>query len=150
MEEKGFCPLASPANVAIRARVSPAAAIAALKKFESPDTLTPEAENEGRRIERIAGGYIVLNAVRHREQVTREEIRRQTRDRVARFRDKKKDVTLDNGCNAKCNAGCNGGALHGCTHRNGLIGPCNAKCNAGVTQSEGVAVAEAGTEAEHS
>ena len=73
MDEDGFCPFASPANVAIRARVAPAAAFAALKKFESPDPLTPEAEHEGRRIKRVPGGYMVLNAVKHREQLTREE-----------------------------------------------------------------------------
>ena len=95
MDEDGFCPFASPANVAIRARVQPAIAIAALKKFESPDPLTPEAEHEGRRIERVPGGYIVLNAVRHREQVTREEIRKQTRERVQRLQ------RQEAGCNGK-------------------------------------------------
>jgi hypothetical protein len=95
MDENGFCPFASPANVAIRARVAPAVAIAALKKFESPDPLTPEAEHEGRRIKRVPGGYMVLNAVKHREQVTREEIRRQTRERVQRLRDKKRDGVRD-------------------------------------------------------
>src|SRR5258705_687709 len=93
MDEDGFCPMASPANVAIRDRVSPAAAAAALKKFESPDPMTPNAEYEGRRVERVPGGYIVLNAVKHREQVTREEIRLQDAARAKRYRERKRSVT---------------------------------------------------------
>ncbi len=36
MDEDGFCPFASPANIAIRARVSFAAPVAVLKRFEGP------------------------------------------------------------------------------------------------------------------
>jgi hypothetical protein len=92
MDEDGFCPFASPANVARRARVSPAAAVAALKRFQAPDPLTPEAENQGRRIERVAGGYIVLNALKHREQLTREERRKQDAERARRYRARKRSV----------------------------------------------------------
>jgi hypothetical protein len=95
MNEDGFCRFASPANVARRARVSPAATVAALKKFEGPDPLTPEDENQGRRIERVPGGWIVLNAVKHREQVTREEIRRQDAERARRYRERKRSLTLE-------------------------------------------------------
>jgi hypothetical protein len=93
MDEQGFCRFAYPANVARRARVSPAAAVAALKKFEAPDPLSPEDDNEGRRIERVAGGYVVLNAGRYREQMTREEIRRQDAERARRYRERKRSVT---------------------------------------------------------
>ena len=51
--------------------------VAALMRFEGPDLLTPQDENQGRRMERVAGGYIVLNAVKHREQLTREETTKQ-------------------------------------------------------------------------
>jgi hypothetical protein len=100
MNEDGFCRFASPANVALRARVPAADAVVALKKFEGPDPLTPEDENQGRRIERVPGGYIVLNAIRHREQVTREEIRRQDADRAKKYRERLKtpvtpNITLD-------------------------------------------------------
>jgi hypothetical protein len=93
MDEEGFCRFSSPANIARRARVSPAAAVAALKKFEGPNPLTPEDENEGRRIERVAGGYIVLNAVKHREQLTREGTRKQNAERARRYRERKRRVT---------------------------------------------------------
>jgi hypothetical protein len=94
MDQDGFCRFASPANIARRARVSPAAAVAALKKFEAPDPLSPEGENEGRRIERVAGGYIVLSAVRHQRQLTREETRKQDAERAKRYRARKRNVTL--------------------------------------------------------
>ena len=95
MDQDGFCRFASPANIARRARVSPAAAVAALKKFEAPDPLSPEGENEGRRIERAAGGYIVLNAVKHRTQLTREEKRKQDAERARRYRERKRTVTSE-------------------------------------------------------
>jgi hypothetical protein len=92
IDEDGFCRFASPTNIARRARVSPAAAVAALKKFEGPDPLAPEDENEGRRIERVAGGYIFLNAVKHREQLTREVTRKQNAERARRYRERKRKV----------------------------------------------------------
>ena len=95
MDQDGFCRFASPANIARRARVSPAAAVAAVKKFEAPDPLSPEGENEGRRIERVAGGYIVLNAVKHRRQLTREETRKQDAERARRYRERKRRVTAE-------------------------------------------------------
>jgi hypothetical protein len=95
MDEDGFCRIASPANIARLARVSPAAAVAALKRFEGRDPLSPEDENEGRRIERVAGGYIVLNAVKHREQLIREETRKQDAERARRYRERKRSVTRE-------------------------------------------------------
>jgi hypothetical protein len=95
MDEDGLCRFSSPANVALRARVSPAAAAAALKKFEAPDPMTPEDENEGRRIERVPGGWLVLNAVRYREQLTREEKRKQDAERARRYRERKRTVTSE-------------------------------------------------------
>jgi hypothetical protein len=138
MDEDGFCPMASPANVAIRARVSPAAAVAALKRFESPDPMTPEDENEGRRIERVPGGWLVLNAVKHREQVTREEIRRQTRERAQRFRDKKKDITQEP-LRSNADALQNNAPPLRVTQKEADI----THRNAGVTQSVSEAVSEA-------
>jgi hypothetical protein len=83
----------SPANVALRARVSSVAAVATLKKFEGPDPLTPDAKHEGRRIERLPGGWIVLNAIKHREQVTLEEIGRQDAEKARRYRERKRSLT---------------------------------------------------------
>ena len=93
--------------------------------------MTPDAKYEGRRIERVDGGYLVLNAGKYRTQVTREEIRRQTRERVARFRDKKKDVTQDRYTEGEAKTDIDGSGNASVTQD--VTG--NAECNAGVTQS---------------
>ncbi len=96
MDETGFVQFASPANVAHRARVDLKGAEEALASLEAPDPNSFDPDNEGRRIERVPGGWIVLNAAKYREIVTRSISKEQTRERVARFREKRKgnaDVT---------------------------------------------------------
>jgi hypothetical protein len=67
-----------PERCTLRAtRQSIPAAAAALRKFEGPDPLGPDDEDQGRRIERVPGGCIVLNAVKHRAQLAREETPKQ-------------------------------------------------------------------------
>lgn len=91
MDEHGFCQFAAVGNVANRARVSLIEAQEALRCLESPDKESGDPENEGRRIERVPGGWMVLNAQKHRSMVTRAIIQEQTRERVKRHRAKKRD-----------------------------------------------------------
>src|ERR1700761_6760519 len=67
MDEDGFCPFASPRNLAQRACVSMPEVEKAIKCFESPDEYSSDPDNEGRRLERVPGGWIVLNAGKFRE-----------------------------------------------------------------------------------
>lgn len=97
MDETGFTQFASPANLAHRARVSLEAVDSAIKVLEGPDANSSDPDHEGRRIERVPGGWMVLNAGKYRELVTRAVIQEKTRERVARHRAKTKPVT-------KCNA----------------------------------------------
>lgn len=97
MNEDGFVGFASIANVAYRARISHRKAAEALKILESPDANSADPDNDGRRIEKVPGGWIILNAEKYRNLVTREMVREQTRERVARHRAKSKSVTE---CNA--------------------------------------------------
>lgn len=90
MDENGFCPFAAVGNVAARAHVSQAEARAALEKLEGPDPESSDPDNEGRRIERVPGGWIVLNAPKYRALVTRVNIQEKVKERVRRFRDKKR------------------------------------------------------------
>ena len=90
MDENGFCQFAAIGNVASRARVSENEARAALQALEGPDVESSDQDNEGRRIERVPGGWMVLNAPKYRAMVTRVNIQEKTRDRVRRFRDKKR------------------------------------------------------------
>lgn len=124
MDEDGFCQFASAANIAHRARVSVPDAERAIACLESADRHSSDPDHDGRRIERVPGGWMVLNAIKYRQFVTRAVIRDQTRERVTRFREKKR---ISNATKAECNAE-------------------PAECNAPVTPSETVAetVAEAG------
>lgn len=98
MDEDGFCQYAAPGNVAQRAIVPLEKAEAALKVLESPDKNSSDDENDGRRIERVPGGWMVLNCKKYKELATRETSKNQTRERVRRFRERNcnADVTLCN------------------------------------------------------
>ena len=98
MDENGFVQFASIANLAHRAIVPLNEAKEAVKCLESPDDDSSDKEYDGRRIERVDGGWMVLNAEKYRELVTRVIIKEQTRARVAKFRERKRnaEVTQDN------------------------------------------------------
>ena len=66
MDEHGFCAFACPANVARRAGVSLEQANEALACLLAPDPNSSDPANEGRRIERVLGGFNVLNAAKYR------------------------------------------------------------------------------------
>jgi hypothetical protein len=90
MDEDGYVAFASVANVANRARVSLEAAATAIKAFESPDPHGTDQPHEGRRIERVESGWMVLNAAKYRDMVTRIVAREQTRLRNIAYRDRKR------------------------------------------------------------
>ena len=90
MDEDGFVQFASVANLAHRARIDLPDAEKAVECLESPDPNTPDDEHEGRRIERVPGGWVILNAGKYRDMVTRTISREKTRLRVARHRQSKK------------------------------------------------------------
>jgi hypothetical protein len=88
MDEDGFCALSCEENLARRANVPLDKVQDALKVLESPDPFSPSDEFEGRRIERVSGGWLVLKAPFYRQMLSREIQREQTRIRVARYRAK--------------------------------------------------------------
>lgn len=92
MDEEGMCQFASVANVAHRARVELEEAKEAIQCLEEPDENSSDPDNDGRRIERVPGGWIVLNAAKYREIVTRVSAKEKNRERVARHRERKRDV----------------------------------------------------------
>ena len=102
MDEDGFAHFSALQNLAERARVSIAEAQAAVDCFLGPDPDSGNPENDGRRVERVPGGFQILNADYHRRMVTRELQRMGTRERVRRYRERQKaaEVTSDgNNCN---------------------------------------------------
>jgi hypothetical protein len=90
MDETGFCSFAAPANIANRARVSLEETVEALEHLSSPDPNSFDPDNEGRRVEHVPGGWMVLNAGKFREIVTRSDQQQKTRERVRRFRERKR------------------------------------------------------------
>ncbi len=87
MDEEGYAHFSAVQNLASRAHVSIAKAKKAIECFESPDPNSENLENEGRRIERVPGGYLILNAGYYRAKFSREIEKEQTRIRVVRIFD---------------------------------------------------------------
>lgn len=90
MDEDGFAEFASVRNLAHRARIELDETIAAVACLEGPDADSSDKENDGRRIERVPGGWMVLNAPKYREIVTRIVAKEGNRRRVARWRENHK------------------------------------------------------------
>jgi hypothetical protein len=143
MDETGHCQFAGVGNVAHRARVTLEEAQEALTCLEGADPDSSDPDHGGRRIERVPGGWIVLNAEKHRSLVTRAVKQEQTRERVRRWRQRQKD----GGCTVAVETE---GTAEVIDTRVEVA--CNAECNAHVTPSEAVteAVTESATEAEES
>jgi len=91
MDQDGMARFASGVNLARRAIVTPEEAAAALKVLESPDPHSSDRDNDGRRIERVPGGWIVLNASKYRAIVTANESSMLTKERAQRYRDRKRN-----------------------------------------------------------
>jgi hypothetical protein len=90
MDEDGFAHFSAIENLAARARVTVEEAREAVECFLAPDPNSGNPANDGRRIDRVPGGFMVLNAAEHRKTITRVIQREQTRVRVARHRENKK------------------------------------------------------------
>jgi hypothetical protein len=88
MDEHGFVPFASPGNVAQRAVVTLDEACAAIACLESADPDSSDSAHEGRRIERVPGGWVILNAEKYRALSTRATQMEHNRERVRRYREK--------------------------------------------------------------
>lgn len=96
MDEDGFVALSSVGNVAARARVPLEDAERAIRALEGPDSVDSNQEYEGRRIERVPYGWMVLNSKKYRDLIKRETAKEQTRARVAKYRARNAHVTHSN------------------------------------------------------
>lgn len=94
MDEDGFAHFSALENLADRAKVSLRAAKVAVERFQAPDKNSGNPSFGGRRIERVPGGWLVLNADYYRQIYTKAIKLEQNRVRVARFRSKNNN--LDN------------------------------------------------------
>jgi hypothetical protein len=95
MDEDGFAKFSAIENLASRARVTIDECKEAVRVLTSPDINSGNPDNEGRRLERVPGGFMVCNAVTHRNVCTREHRRDLVRDRVKRYRERQKSLQLN-------------------------------------------------------
>src|SRR3974390_1936924 len=93
MRKDGFCGFSAIGNVANTARVSMEAATEAIRVLESPDERNPDQDHEGRRIERVPDGWVVINAQKYNSIISHALEVEKTRIRVREYRERKKAVT---------------------------------------------------------
>lgn len=96
MDETGFCAFSAPQNLANRAIVPIEDTLAAITTLEAPDVNSADPDNDGRRIERVPGGWMVLNAGKYRAMVTKMIVKEQTLERVRRHRSKVGNANVQN------------------------------------------------------
>ena len=98
MDVDGFARFATVENLARRANVSTDACQIAVNVLESPDPNSSDDANEGRRIERVPGGWLVLNCSKYRELERELNRRERVKGYVAKHRAKQKtkDVITSN------------------------------------------------------
>lgn len=129
MDEDGFAQFASVANLAHRAIVPLDACQKAVDTLQSDDPNSSDTDNGGKRIERVPGGWVVLNAGKYREVVTRAAQRERWRERTSRHRAKKRQSVVTDG--------------HAMSPSVTLVTPKSRNAHSSVTESE--AYAEAGS-----
>ena len=88
-DQDGFVHATAP-GIAHFARVSNDVTLRALQAFESPDPNSRTTEHDGRRVERVEGGYQILNYSYYREVRDKEHERALNRERQQRYRDRQK------------------------------------------------------------
>lgn len=90
MDKDGYAHFSAVENLSSRARIPLEETEKAIEVLSAPDPNSGNPEHEGRRIERVPGGFIILNAQAHHGLMNKEVEREQTRIRVANHRAKKK------------------------------------------------------------
>lgn len=99
----------TPAAIAARTRIPLQDVVAMLSKLEMPDPESRTPDAGGRRIERLDGhrtwGWHIINYSRFRQIASEEQRREKTRQRVARFKQKRQRNTTANAPVTPANAG---------------------------------------------
>lgn len=83
---------ASIPGLARFAGVSLEATETALNKFEAPDKYSVTTDDDGRRIEPVEGGWIILNHSKYRDMRTRRQVQDAERQKRKRERDTSRDM----------------------------------------------------------
>lgn len=71
-----------------KAVVSEEACEDAIRRFQEPDRLSRTADNEGRRIEQLEDGWLILNYLKFRDRLSHDAKAAATRERVRKHRER--------------------------------------------------------------
>ena len=88
MDEDGFCRYATIENLASRAHLRPCHVRSAIAILEAPDKNSSDPENDGKRLERIPGGWRVMNCQKYRQISNRFDQREAAKLRMRKHREK--------------------------------------------------------------
>jgi hypothetical protein len=91
MKDKDGFVKGSIGNLAHMARVTMDEAEKAVAVLESPDSDTTTPDHEGRRIERVQGGWIVLNHEIYKAKLSTDPDVEKARERMRRYRERKRN-----------------------------------------------------------
>ena len=86
---------ASIPGLAKRAGVSLGECEEALQKFMAPDAYSRTREHDGRRLEAVAGGFVLLNHAKYRAMMSAEDRREYQRVKQGEYRRRRKDRNLE-------------------------------------------------------
>lgn len=103
--------------LAVFARVPYEDCLRALEKFQSPDPSSRTPDNEGRRIKRVDGGWLILNSEKYARMLSKEERREYNTAKQAEYRKRKKLVA-----NSGASAGASKAIREGLEERPGGVG----------------------------
>lgn len=87
--------MASVPGLADASRVSIEQCEDALRKFMGPDPYSRTEDYGGQRVQKIEGGFLLLNYGKYRDEASKEHAARKHAERQARYRAKTKNVTSD-------------------------------------------------------
>lgn len=90
MDQDGFAQFASVKSLAHRAVVSLEECERAVETLSESDPESSNPEHDGKRIEKVPGGWIILNASHYRKIKDREMQREMTKERTRKWRERKK------------------------------------------------------------
>lgn len=88
LADQNGCIRGSPGWLASKARVPVDRVEAALKLFQQPDPSSRTTDNDGRRIESLPDGWLILNYLSFRDRMSNDHVAAQTRERVRKHRER--------------------------------------------------------------
>ena len=81
-------------SLALLSRTTEEECRTALGVFQKPDGESRSKEHDGRRVEQVEGGWMILNHEKYRNSISDDPVTAKTRERVRRFREAKKAETV--------------------------------------------------------